>query len=144
MKKFSAMVLTLVTIFFSGGCANMDLSATSLADRTVDGAVVIYPEDTVLPDGTEVIVRVIDMSRGEGRGEVLGEQTITNPGTVPVPFHIEYRAEDEVLRKRITIDARISTGRTLRYYTASAHPITPGNVKNRHMVEVVPANRGSR
>ena len=144
MKLFSSGLLVIAMGLLGTGCNNLDLTGPGSAERVVEGAVVIYPADVTLPPGTEVTVRVLDMTRGEGRGEVLGEETITNPASAPIPFHIEYRAEDEVLRRRVTIDARVSTGRTLRYYTASAHPITPGNVNDKHMVEVVPADHNNR
>ena len=144
MKIFLSGFLVMATGLLVAGCNNLDLTGPGSAERVVEGAVVIYPTDVALPPGTEVIVRVLDMTRGEGRGEVLGEETITNPSAAPIPFHIEYRAEDEVLRRRVTIDARVSTGRALRYYTASAHPITLSNVNDKHMVEVAPAGRNNR
>lgn len=138
MKKI-AVALSLFALIFAG-CSHLDTTAPGDADRVVTG-VVTAGSDESLPDHCEVWVRVLDVSHGEARPEVLGEQTITNPGHLPVPFKIEFRAEDAVLRQSVSIDARISVGRQLRYYTASRHPLSVSNVTEPQTVLVVPATQ---
>jgi len=122
------------------GCSHLDLSAPADGDRVVTGVISTGGEES-LPDNSEVWVRVLDFSRGESRPEVLGEQTIKNPGHLPVEFKIEFRAEDAALRQYVSIDARVSVGRQLRYYTASRQPLSPGMLGEPVTVRVVPASQ---
>ena len=128
----------------AAGCGSVDLTPPSFGDRALEGAVVFQIAGPVMPADTEVIVQVVDMSRGAGRGEVLGEQTIVEPSKPPIPFRIEYRAEDAVLRRGLNIDVRVSIAGKLAYYTASAHPLTSANVNEMHLVEVVPVAHDGR
>ncbi len=133
----------LLAVFFGfliAGCDHLDTTPPAPADRILSG-VVTNNAQTELPADSEVTVRVLDVSRGESRSEVLGEQTIKNPGRMPVAFRIEYRAEDAILARGVTVDARISVGGRLRYTTASAHPVTLGNVHDSHVVEVALATK---
>jgi putative lipoprotein len=140
MKFIPAICLSLSLAFLAAGCGSVDLTPPGLGDRVVEGAVTFHLPGP-MPDDAEVTVKVMDFSKGEGRGEVLGEQTIVNPSKAPVPFRIEYRAEDAVLRRGLSIDARIAFGKKLAYYTASAHPLTSANENEMHLVEVVPSSR---
>lgn len=111
------------------------MATPSSADRVLN-AVVTNNTQMELPTDTEVTVRVIDLSRGEARGEVLAEETVLNPGRMPVSVRIEYRAEDAVLRGSVAVEARVAMGGRLRYASTSAHPITVGNVNDTHVIEV--------
>lgn len=118
------------------GCKHLDTSATASPDRVLTGVVTNNTGGGELPPDTEVTIRVVDLSRGESRGEVLGEETIMNPGRMPVSFRLEYRAEDAVLMRSVNVEARISVGGKLRYMTIAGHPITLGNVNSSHVVVV--------
>ncbi len=119
----------------STGCSHLDLGATGEAERVLTGFVT-NPNGGELPADTEVTIRIVDYSRGEERGETLGEQVIQNPGRFPVPIRIEYRAEDPVLMRRVNVEARIAVGGRLRYASTSGHPITLNNVNETHSVQV--------
>ncbi len=137
MKTFSAVSLSIALVLFSAGCGNLDLTPPGFGDRVAQGSVTFRVAEP-LPANAEVIVQVVDKSSNEGRGEVLGEQTIIEPSKPPIPFRIEYRAEDAVLRRGLNIDVRVSIGKKLAYYTASAHPLTSANENEMHLVEVEP------
>lgn len=142
MKFFAAALFLFALVGFTAGCGSLDTKESSFGDRVVEGVITFHLGGTEpLPSDTEVIVKVVDMSTGSGRGEVLGEQTIVNPSQSPIPFRIEYRAEDPVLRRGLNIDARISIGGKLAYYTANAHVITASNAKDMHVVELAPLGR---
>lgn len=133
-------VLTLAGIAFGlvtflAGCGHVDMTPPASADRVLN-AVVTNNTQAELPPDTEVVVRVVDVSADDGRGEVLGEETVMNPAQMPVSVRVEYRAEDATLRRGVNVEARISIGGRLRYLTTSAHPITPGNVNDTHIVQV--------
>lgn len=138
MKTVFVTLLCAAAALFSSSCKSLDTSALGPADRVAAG-VVSAGDEVSLPPGSEVWVRVIDLSRGEDRAEVLGEETIKNPPGLPAAFRIEYRAEDATLRGSIAIDARVSVGGKLRYLTTSRHPITPSNVAETHVIVVAPA-----
>ncbi len=138
MKKVFALGLVVFSALgFFTGCGHLDLAGPAMGDRVLEGVVTARaPVD--LPPDAELTVRVVDLSKGEARAEVLGEQIIKSPGSMPVAFRIEYRAEDAQLRTTIDVDARISAGRRLLYMTTSRHPVTLGNAANQHTVEVEP------
>ena len=119
------------------GCSHLDVTPPASADRVLNGSVSTGTSEPLPPD-SEVSVRILDVSRGEERAEVLGEQTIKNPTVMPVPFQIEYRADDGLLTRGVTVDARISVGGRLRYTTRTAHPITAGNVHDSLQIDVTP------
>ncbi len=135
----AALAFTVSGLVFAG-CSHLDTSAPATDDRVVTGVVSTGSEEA-LPAGSEVWVGVIDVSRGVARPEVLGEQTITDATHLPVEFRIEFRAADAVLRQSVSILSRISVGRKLKYYTASEHPLTPGNLSEPQTVAVVPATQ---
>ena len=139
MKSLALAVFSVSLGWLFSGCAHLDTTPPSSADRVLSGVVDHAGED--LPPGSEVLVRVMDLSRGEGRGEVLGETTIANPGKMPVPFSIEYRAEDAQLLRTINVEARVSIGGKLHYTTMTAHPLTVGNVKDSHVISVQVATK---
>lgn len=117
------------------GCGHLDLTPPGPVDRVLN-AVVTNNTQGELPSDTEVTVRVIDLSAGQGRGEVLGEETVMNPGRMPVSVRVEFRAEDLLLRRSVNVEARVAVGGRLRYMTTSAHPVTLGNVNDTHFIEV--------
>jgi uncharacterized lipoprotein YbaY len=134
MKTFSFAALSVSLGLLFSGCGHLDTTPASGDDRVLTGTVDHAGED--LPEGTEVVVRVVDLSRGESRGELLGETTVTNPPKMPVPFRIEYRAEDAQLMRTINVEARVSVGGKLRYTTTTGHPVTLGNVNDPHQISV--------
>jgi uncharacterized lipoprotein YbaY len=144
--KTTAFPLSVIALagalgFFATGCGHLDLTPPGAADRVLTGVVTYSPADP-LPPGSEVTVSVIDVSAGEDRGEILGDQTIRNPGPPPIPFRVEYRAEDAVLMRRVKAEARISTGGRLRYATVMEHPVTLQNASEPHTIAVESVGRG--
>jgi uncharacterized lipoprotein YbaY len=109
-----------------------------------------------LPAGAEIVVRIIDIlppdefSRANlplgDRGalppieRVLGEHRQTLPGmaTDPVPFRIEFSAEDSRLRQGLNLDVRITHDGRVRYRTISAHLLTPASAPYPQHVTVQP------
>jgi uncharacterized lipoprotein YbaY len=134
MRTFLLALLVSALGLTFGGCGHLDTTPPSSADRVLIGVVNHSGED--LPPGSEVTVRVLDLTHGEGRAEVLGETTITNATKMPVPFTIEFVADDAQLMRAINVEARVSVGGRLRYTTTTGHPVTMGNVKDAHVVEV--------
>jgi uncharacterized lipoprotein YbaY len=155
LKFFSALVL----LAAGAGCANVEVVPESDSHRTVNGTVE-FRADLVLPPDAVVVVRVIDMAGTEQQRalanrdlpigdrakvepvpQMLAEQTITAPKGVSIPFHIEFQADDDLMRHGLNIEARISFGGKVRFRTATAHVLTLGNAEYPHAVWVEPASR---
>jgi uncharacterized lipoprotein YbaY len=139
MKVLLPAFLALCAAAFGSGCHHLDLTPPGSSDRVVTG-VVTNGTNAPLPADTEVAVRVVDVSRGEAKIDVLGDQTVVNPGRMPVPFRIEFSADDSLLRRGVTLEARVSVAGRLRYTTKLAHPLTLGNVRDSQVVEVALAS----
>lgn len=133
--------------FAAIGCQQLDLTPEGDPNRVVTGTVT-FGENTLFPPGSEVLVRVVDTSVMErpletpgmeipvvDRGRpikterVLGSQIIRSPGVTPVPFSIEFYADDARLRRGLAIDARISLEGRVQYRTLTAHMLTLGSVR---------------
>ena len=141
-------------------CSHLDLTPESDPDRIVNGTINLRA-DVVLPPDAVVVVRVIDPAGiGQMRAaanldvptvartapapaaeQVLGEQTIPAAKGPAIPFRIEYRADDSLMRHGLNIDARISFGGRVRFRTGNAHVLTLGNATFPHEVWVEPAAR---
>ena len=134
---FSGLALGFALL--AAGCNHLDVTPPGAEDRVLTG-LVTYDLDMPLPDDAVVTVRVIDASNAAAP-MVLGETTITRPGHPPVPFRIEYRADDELLMHEVRVEARISIGGQLRFYSVAGHPVTLGNVNDTHVVKVEPTDR---
>lgn len=141
------------------GCSHIEIVQEGDPHRTVSGTVEFRSELTLPPDAV-VVVRVVDpagtalmrsvanndlplgdRAKTEPVPQVLGEQTITGAKGESIPFRIEYEADDELLRHGLNIDARISFGGKVRFRTAVAHVITPGNAEYPHTVWLELASR---
>ena len=141
------------------GCANLEVAPEGEPHRSVNGTVE-FRADVVLPPDTVVVVRVVDTAgveqqralanrdlpigdraKPEPVPQVLAEQTITGPKGVSIPFHVEFTADDDLMRHGLNIDARISFGGKVRFRTANAHVLTLGNVEYPHAGWVEPASR---
>jgi uncharacterized lipoprotein YbaY len=118
------------------GCGQMDLTPEGDPGRVLTGTVDIG-EETALPADTTVTVRVVDASNPGMPPVVLGSQTITNPGVAPVAFRVVYRADDETLRQGLYVDARISFGGKVRFFSLNKYAVTLGNAADEHRVTVV-------
>jgi uncharacterized lipoprotein YbaY len=132
-----ASILFAAAALALSGCGQMDLTPEGDPGRVLTGIVDIGQE-TALPQDATVTVRVVNMTDASMPPVVLGSQTIKSPGVAPVRFRIEYRAEDEILRQGLNIDARISFGGQVRYYNVNKYAVTLGNAADEHRVTVVP------
>ncbi len=141
MKRFSLMAaggILLITL----GCGHVDLTPESDPNRVVTGTVNVRM-DLMPPSDAEVAVRLVEPSNvtsepttaspglviGE-RGTstrpevVVAEQVIHAPAAMPVPFRIEFKADDAMLRRGLNIEARISWGGQIRFRTVESQVVT--------------------
>jgi uncharacterized lipoprotein YbaY len=152
-SALAAFSLLLVT----AGCSHLDLTPETDPNRVVAGTVNFR---STLPAGAEVYVRVIDPSTSEPprpipatdvplgdrakvqmtTERVLGDQTIKLALAThePVPFRIEFRADDALLRHGLNLDARISYEGRVHHRTLNARAISLGSVRYPQEVTVEP------
>jgi uncharacterized lipoprotein YbaY len=142
MKHLLILLIPLGWILAGAGCAHIDVSGSGDPERVLNGTVTV---PAALPAGAELLVRLVDVSGFESaatparndlplgdRGRptpaprILGEdrQSLTATMSEPVPFRIEYRADDSVLRHGLNIEVRVSFGGRVRYRTINAHVVT--------------------
>ncbi len=138
-NSLSTLFAVAVCAVFAG-CGHLDVTPAGPTDRVVTGVVTDNSRST-LPAEAELTVRVVDVSQGENKAEQLGEQTVLNPGTMPVPFRVEFQADDALLRRGVNLEARVSVGGHLWYTTPLAHSVTLASVKDPQVIEVEPTRK---
>ncbi len=139
MKTPPAFLACLCALALAG-CGHLELSPEGDPLRVLTGQVDLG-DAVALPSDATVTVRVEDTSAAGMPPQVLGSQTVSNPGTAPIAFRLEYRAEDEVLRRGLNIEARVSYSGRVQYYNVNRYVVTLGNATDPHRISVVPASR---
>lgn len=154
MKRFPLFLFVCaIALIGVAGCSHLDLAASGDPNRVLKGTVTA---GRMLPAGTEVVVRLVAtesvaathlpssdlvtraVAPSGGVEHLLGEHRQILPiGTnEPVPFQIEYLADDALLRRGVNVDARISIDGQVRYRTVNAHVVTLASSPYRQEVEV--------
>jgi putative lipoprotein len=135
--KTSLRLLAATAALALTGCGQIDLTPEGDPARVLTGEVRLG-EGVSLPPDAVITVRVVDVSGTGMPPQVYGAQTIRNPGPGPVSFRVEYRAEDEILRKGLNIEARVSYGGKVRYFNLNKYVVTLGNASDTHRIYVNP------
>lgn len=156
MKSTFLLLAALGLAIVGAGCGHVDLTPAGDPQRTVTGVVTMNLDQVLFPPGTEVVVRVIDTAPPErpinalaGTDQILpernplakyervvGEQIVRSPGVAPVPFTIEFEADDATMRRGLTLDARISLEGKLQYRAMSTPVVTLGNYRQKQEIAV--------
>jgi putative lipoprotein len=130
-------LLALAGTLALAGCGQLDLTPEGDPGRVATGRVELS-DGAALPPGAIVTVRVVDTSVTGMPPEVLGSQTLRDPGAPPIPFRVIYRAEDEVLRHGLNLEARVSIDGKVKYFNMSQYALTLGNAADPHRIIVNP------
>lgn len=149
-----APLFAVCLVWFTGGCGHIETSPGGDANRVLMGEV-NYRGDLTLPPDAEVVVRLIDTTgaslapsaaakdlpvadraRVTPVPVVLAEQTIKPAGPGPVPFRIEFVAEDALLRRGLNLEARVSYGGGVRLRTVTTRAVTLTSVTDPQRVWV--------
>jgi uncharacterized lipoprotein YbaY len=128
-------ILAVGAMLASAGCGQLDLTPEGDPSRALVGQVE-YSSADPLPPGAVLTVRVVDASVMPPA--VLGSQTIENPGPSPVGFHVDYRAVDDLMRRGVNVEARLSFGGKVRYYNVNHYVVTLGTAGDTHLIHVNP------
>ncbi|HWA10949.1 MAG TPA: YbaY family lipoprotein [Opitutaceae bacterium] len=140
MKTFLRFVLPLAALLLTAGCGHLDLQSEGDPDRVLTGTVNFHASEPLPPDAV-VTVRLVDPTGSAGLPLVLGEQTIEHPGSPPIPFRIEYRADDDRLRRGLSLEARVSIGGKLRFYNVNGYGVTLAKAGDPHEIWVNPSGK---
>jgi putative lipoprotein len=90
---------------------------------------IVYRERIALPPDAVVQVQIQDVSLQDVAATVMGEQIITNPGQVPIPYEVAYDPKKIQENHTYAVAARIEdgSGKLLFINTQSYPVITRGN-----------------
>ncbi|HEY1847773.1 MAG TPA: YbaY family lipoprotein [Opitutaceae bacterium] len=128
-------ILAVGAMLATAGCGQLDLTPEGDPSRALVGQIEYSSEDA-LPPGAVLTIRVVDTSALPPN--VLGTQTIENPGPSPVAFHVNYFAVDDLLRRGVNVEARLSFGGKVRYYNVNHYVVTLGTAGDSHSIHVNP------
>ncbi len=107
---------------------------------TVSGTVT-YLQREALPPNAVVEVKLVDVSRQDIAATVLGEQIITDPGQVPIPFEIAYDPGSIDPRFTYAVQVRITADGQLLFISDTVTPvITRGAPTSDVEIVVVPVS----
>jgi hypothetical protein len=148
-------LLGFAALCLAAGCAHIDLGPEGNPDRVLNGVVNLR---ATVPAGTLVVVRVVDRSnremerpaqkdlpivdrpRAQPAERVLGEQiqNLAEATSGPVPFRVEYHADDATLRRGLHVEARVSVDGKVRHRNVTAHVVTLASSPYKQEVAVDP------
>jgi uncharacterized lipoprotein YbaY len=136
VKSIAAILAAAAALAFAG-CGQLDLAPEGQPGRVLAGRVELG-DGAELPSDAMVTVRIVDASNTGMPPLVLGSQTFQAPASGPIEFHVVYRAEDDLLRRGLNIEARVSVGGKIRYANMNQYAVTQGNAADQHRVTVNP------
>lgn len=155
MKRLASIAACALLLVFAG-CGHIDVAPQGDPNRVVTGTVNVRM-DLMPPPDSEVSVRLVEPSEitsaptAAGQGVVIGqqgtraqpevvvaEQVIRAPAAMPVPFRLEFHADDATLRRGLNIEARISWGGRIRFRTVESQVVTQMSVGQPQTVWVEP------
>jgi len=136
--KIAPGIVTALAALAFAGCGQLDLTPEGDPARVLAGRVELG-DGAALPAGSTITVRVVDGSIAGMPPQVLGSQTLRNPGGgAPIEFRVEYRAEDWLLRQGLNVEVRVSYDGKIRYYNRNHYAVTLGNAAGVHRITVNP------
>ena len=114
------------------------VQSVGIADAAVTGTVT-YRARLALTDGARLIVELRDVSLADAAAPLIANQTIENPGQVPISFRVEYASSDIKRRNTYSVSARIieSDGRLAFTNDTAYEVITRGNPRKVDMLLVL-------
>jgi uncharacterized lipoprotein YbaY len=137
--KYPALpcMLLLLGLLFAAGCAYVEVTPIGDSERVLVGKVTYVPAEAV-PAGAILSVRVVDASSVTSGPVLLGQQRVAISGEPPFEFRAEYRADDNLLRRGVTVEAKILVNGKLRYANLTAHVVTLGRATGSHEIMLLP------
>ena len=144
-------------LVLSAGCGHLDVAPESSPNRVLNGTLTT---GVALPAGAEIMVRMVARTGaepvrpaggdlpvasrpGQATERILGEhvQTLAAAAGEPVPFRIEYEADDAMVRRGLNLEARVFYGGRVRFRTVNAHVVTLSSAPYRQDLTVQAVDR---
>ncbi len=116
----------------------VEVSSGRSPDASVSGTVT-YRERLTLSTGAKLVVELRDVSLADAASTLIAQQTISDPGQVPIKFKVEYNRDDIESRNTYAVSARIieSDGRLAFINDTAYDVVTRGNPNNVDMLLVL-------
>jgi len=126
------------TVVAGGGIALILIVLFLVRGPSVSGTIT-YRERIPLSPGAMVRISLNDTSYADGPSELIAEQTITDPGQIPIDFRVPYPREAIDSRNTYSISVRIeeADGRLAFINDTAYDVITKGNPNKVDMVLVM-------
>jgi len=120
-----AVVMGAALVVMLAGCSNNEAppELSELPEMQSVTGTVSYRERIMLSQGAMVNVQLLDVSRADMPATLLAEQTIEQPGQVPVAFELLYNPGIIDERMSYAVQARIFEGSELRFTTDTVFPV---------------------
>ncbi len=101
---------------------------------------IVERDSAYLIPGSVVVVRLEDLSRQDGRADVLAEQRIERPSQLPISFRLKYDGGEIDPEHRYVVTASVYAGREMIYMTEiPQNVITDGSPSRIRLVLERPA-----
>jgi putative lipoprotein len=126
----------LVAALTAGACAGLGSEETT---ATVTGRA-IYPESAAILPESALWVQLLDVSRQDGRADLIAETMIPLEGRrPPVEFRLAYRREAIDPSHQYSVRATINFGDRLLFTTTRAYPVLTRGAPHDLSVHLDPA-----
>ena len=110
------------------GCAGPGTQRDPARRVAAVSGTIVYRERIALAPAAFVVVQLLDVSRLDAPGIVVGEQRIDSPGQVPIRFEIGYDPARIDTKRAYALSAQILQGDRLLFTNdATYYVITRGN-----------------
>lgn len=134
MKTFTLLCFAGLALIGAAGCASK--KATTGGNGPVIFGTVNYRARVALPPDAVLTIRLLDVSRADAPAIVLADKSMSSPGNVPIAFELRYPVRAVQAGRRITLEARIEVAGKLKFYSMTAHAVTPESVVAPHEIWV--------
>lgn len=100
--------------------------AALMAETQTLSGTVTYLERMALPEGAEVSVSLVDVSRADAPAILIGQTVFSPTAQVPLDWTLTYDDSQIDPRMRYALQARIKQGDDLMFLNTTHHPILTG------------------
>jgi putative lipoprotein len=130
----SKIYLAILMNFLLASCSSNTLkNSTSSSQNFITGSV-IYKEQTLLPKGSQISVKVLDVSRADVSSVTLGVYKTSEISRFPIPFKIDYLPSKIKRGFMYSVSARIEKNGKLLFINDTSIPVFQnGNIDKRHI-----------
>lgn len=137
MKAFATYLLAAAVLLGTAGCRSK-APASGYRGPVIFGSV-MYRARVALPPDAVLTLRLLDVTQRDAPAIVLAEKSFSGPGQPPLAFELPYPQEAVRHDRRTVVEARIEVAGRARFYSVTAHPVTPDSVMQPQEIWVEPA-----